>query len=458
MEADRKTVYLFLNMRQKMEKRRSGTNADQEGRKTIEQFGGAVTVVLGQSGNGYIQPKILQHFVNHAHLPFSAVGDNEIGQFSSLFLQTAVTAVDDLTHRSVVVGAHHGLNVKMAILLTRRLSITEHHARGHRMGALQVGVIETFDMPRLFIEAQRFLDSIHQPLGIPFGILDFEVFQLFGAVDAGALLREFQQFEFFAALRNRKGNAVEQQRRRRQERNDHLPGQFASGDMFDDVLDGQRQHVPLIAPDTGREFHRRDAHDRTVADAHEIAIGHIVVRQQRKNIDIDDLRTDDHRLARIVVQRVDTLFIPLRQFEFQPGGSAFHLCFEVLAYGAQVAFQHRNDHIDELRILLPGLQPDTRSLAVAQVILEADRILTFGDQVRREIEFAGTQGNHLADEVEHAVLHHHRAVGAEILRAVARQDARGLHAGKMLLPHDDPRIGFIVFEQDVVTRLKAFDQ
>lgn len=93
------------------------------------------------------------------------------------------------------------------------------------MGPLQIGVVETFDVPRLSVETQLLLQGVQQPFGIAFGILDFEVFELLGAVDAGALLREFQQFEFFAAFRHREGHAVEQQRRRRQERNDDLFGE-----------------------------------------------------------------------------------------------------------------------------------------------------------------------------------------------------------------------------------------
>lgn len=149
------------------------------------------------------------------------------------------------------------------------------------MGPLQIGVVETFDVPRLSVETQLLLQGVQQPFGIAFGILDFEVFELLGAVDAGALLREFQQFEFFAAFRHREGHAVEQQRRRRQERNDDLFGE-RSRDMLHDMLDGQRQHVAFVAADARREFHRIDAHDRAVADAHEVAIGHIIVRKKRK--------------------------------------------------------------------------------------------------------------------------------------------------------------------------------
>ena len=52
VEGNGETVHLLLNVRQKVEQGRSGTDADQHGRKAAEQFGGAVPVVLGQSGNG----------------------------------------------------------------------------------------------------------------------------------------------------------------------------------------------------------------------------------------------------------------------------------------------------------------------------------------------------------------------------------------------------------------------
>ena len=325
------------------------------------------------------------------------------------------------------------------------------------MGPLQIGVVEAFDVPRLAVEAQFLLQGIHQPLGISFGILDFQVLELLGAIDTGALLREFEQFELFAALGHREGHTVEQQRRRRQERYDDLTGQ-RPGNMLDDMLDGQRQHVAFVAPDTRLEFHGINAHDRPVADTHEIAIGHIVVRKQRKNIHVDDLRTDDHRLARIVVQRIEALLVALRQFEFQFPGSALHLLFEVATHGAQVALEHRDDHVDEPAVFPFALRPDAGAFAVAQVVLQADRIFPLGDLLGGEVELAGTQGNHLADEIQHAVLHHHRSVGAEVLRPVAVQLPRRLHAREMLAAHHDPGIGLIVFEQDIVPRLEGLDE
>ena len=228
--------------------------------------------------------------------------------------------------------------------------------------------------------------------------------------------------------------------------------------MLDDVLNGQRQHVAFVAPDARRELHRRDAHDRAVADAHEVAPRHVVVRQQRKDIDIDDLRTDDHRLARIVVERVEPLLVTLGQFEFQLRGSPRHLPLEVLPHGPQVAFQHRNDHLQQPSVLLLGLPSDAGPLAVPEVVLQADRVFAPGDRPGVEVEFAGAQRHHLADEIEHAVLHHHRTVGSEILRPVAREGPRGLHAGEMLPADHDPRIGLVILQQDVVTRLEGLYQ
>lgn len=57
VERDGETVHLLLNVRQKVEKGRSGTDADQHGRIAAEQFGGPVAVVLGQSGHRYVSPR-----------------------------------------------------------------------------------------------------------------------------------------------------------------------------------------------------------------------------------------------------------------------------------------------------------------------------------------------------------------------------------------------------------------
>lgn len=458
MERDGEAVHLVLNARQEVEQRRGGPQTDQQRRIAAVEFGRAVAVILGQTGNRDVEPQRHEHLVDDAHLPLAAVGDNQVGEFASLGLQAAVAAEDHLAHRGVVVGPLDRLDVEVAVLLARGTAVAEDDARGDGVRPLQVGVVEALDVARRPVEEQLLLEGIHQPLGMAFGILDFEVLELLGAVDAGALLREFEQFELLAPLGDGEGHPVEEQRRRGEEGDDDLAGQLAAGQLLDHVLDGQRQHVALVGADPRRQTHGRDPDDGAVTYAHEVAVGHIVVGQQREDVDIANPRADNHRPPGIVVQRVEALLVALRHLEAELGGRTLHLPLEVGAHGAQVALEHRDDHRDLLRILLLALGPDAGSPAVAQMVLQADRIAPPGDGLGREVEFAGAQRHHFADEIQHAVLHHHRAVGAEILRAVADQLPRGLHPREGFAPHDNPRIGLVVLEQDVVTGLERLDE
>ena len=290
------------------------------------------------------------------------------------------------------------------------------------------------------------------------GILDFEVLELLRAVDPGAALREFEQFELLAPLGHGEGHPVEQQRRGGQERHDHLAGQLAPGDVLDDVLHGQRQHVALVAAHAGGQLHGLHADDRPMADAHEVAIGRVVVRQQREDIHVDDPGADDHRTARVVIQRVEPLLEPLRRLELQRGRRTLHLRLEVAAHGTQIALQHRLDHRDELPVRFLVLQPRTGPPAVAEVVLQAHAVAPLRDPFGCEVEPAGAQRHHLADEIEHAALHGHRAVGTVVARPVAHELPRRLHARKVFAPHDDPRIGLVVLEQDVIARLQGLDE
>lgn len=332
---------------------------------------------------------------------------------------------------------------------------TTHEATG--LVPLQVGVVEAFDVAGRTVQVQLFLHGGHQAFGMPFGILDFEVLELLGAVDTGALERELQQVEFFAPFGDGEGHPVEKLRGRGEVGDDDLFGQ-RPGDRFGDVLNGQGQHLRRIGVDTRGEPYRVNSHDRTVTDTQEIAVGHVVVHQQGENVHVHDAGTDDYRLARIVIQRVEACLVALRDLEFQVPGSRLHLFFEVCPHGSQVAFENRDRHIDQCVVFFLALCSYAGTFAVAQVVLQAYRVTSFGDSRRRKVERAGTQGYHLADKFQDTMLHHHRSVRPEILGAVAVEDTRGLYAGERLAAHDDPGIGLVVLEQDVVARLEGFDQ
>ena len=91
--------------------------------------------------------------------------------------------------------------------------------------------------------------------------------------------------------------------------------------MLDDMLDSQGEHVALVSPDARGKTHGGDADDRPVADTDEIAISHIVVGQERKNVDVDDAGADDDRPTGVMVQSVEPLFVALRLLEPQRRGS-----------------------------------------------------------------------------------------------------------------------------------------
>ena len=415
---------------------------------------------FGQSHdrNLFFESQFAQDGIGVRELSLAAVDDHQVGQLLSLGHEARVAAEDDLAHRGEVVGSDDGLDVEMAVLLARGAAVAEDHARGDGVRSLQVRVVETFDVARLPRQPQLLLHGVHQPFGMAFGILDLHVFELLGAVDAGAALGESQQVEFFAPPGYGEGHPVEEHRCRRQEGDDHFARQFAAGDLLDDVLNGQRQHLRAVGIDARREPHGRDGRDRTVADAQEVAVGGIVVLDEREDVDVDDAGADDDRTGRIVLQCSEPRFVTLRRLELQRLGRAAHLPFEVGAHGAQVAFEHRDGHVEQLPVLLGALRADARPLAVAQVVLQADGVPAARDRFGSEIERAGAQRDHLADEFQDAVLHRHRRVGPEVLRAVALQLARGLDAGEVLAAHDDPRVGLVVFEQDVVAGLQLLDE
>ena len=219
-------------------------------------------------------------------------------------------------------------------------------------------------MAGLAVEVQFALHGVHQALGMAFGILYFEVLHLLGAVYARALERELQQFGFLAALGHREDHLVEKQRRRRQQRHYDLARKVMR-DVVDDVLYGHCQHLGLRCLHAGAQLDRMQRYDRAVAQAYEVAVYHVIVLQQRKDVAVDDLGADDDRAALVILQRIEPLFETLRRLELERRGRLLHVPFEIAAHGTQVAPQHLLHHIDQFVILGLALRTDARALAVA---------------------------------------------------------------------------------------------
>ncbi len=304
---------------------------------------------------------------------------------------------------------------------------------------------------------QLLLHGVHQPLGMPFGVLYFEILQRLGTVYTGALQRKFEQLGLFAALGHGKRHTVEEHRGRGQHRHDHFARELAR-DRLDDMGYRSREQFLFGAVGTGRHAHRSDGDDRTVAQTQKVAIGRVVVCQKREYVAVDDLGTDDDRARLIVVQRRQTRLAALCGLEAQLSGGTRHFGFEMRAHGAQISAQDRLHQSDALVVILLALGAHARSLAVAQMILQAHAVTSARYGLRRKVELARAQRHHFADELQQSMLRRERTVGAVVLRPVAHQPSRRLHPRKRLAPHDDPRICLIVFEQDIVARLQALYQ
>ena len=96
----------------------------------------------------------IEGFDRRAQLTFATIHHHKLRQLLTLLHQASVATREHLLHRGEIVGAFHGADIEVAIIFFRRFGILEHHARSHRIGALNIGVIETLHMSRQLIKAE----------------------------------------------------------------------------------------------------------------------------------------------------------------------------------------------------------------------------------------------------------------------------------------------------------------
>ena len=117
MEGDGETMYFILYLRQDLEQFAFDVQADGLRGKPVEEFVGTVAVVFGKAGDGDVQVElVLDDRSYDLHLPFSAVGDDEVGEGSALFLHPAVASSYDFLHGGIVIRTGYGLDVVLAVV------------------------------------------------------------------------------------------------------------------------------------------------------------------------------------------------------------------------------------------------------------------------------------------------------------------------------------------------------
>ena len=92
------------------------------------------------------------------------------------------------------------------------------------------------------------------------------------------------------------------------------------------------------------------------------------------------------------------------------------------------------------------------------MVFEADLIFPFGNCVGVEVQGAGTQRVDAVHRIEDHFLDVDRGIRTEIGRTVTDPSAGRYDSRKGFVADDDPRVGLVVFEQNVVSGLEAFDQ
>ena len=166
-----------------------------------EQFVGAVAVVFCQSGNRNRQVKLaFGDFPHHVHLPFTTIGDDEVGQGLLFLHHAAVSPSDHLLHGRVVVGTDHGFDIIFPIVLPRGLHTFIYDAAGNGVGARDVAVVETFYLVGQLLHAQKLLQLFHQSCLLLFRIQFFGLFQPVKLILLAIHLRNFEQMLLVAAL------------------------------------------------------------------------------------------------------------------------------------------------------------------------------------------------------------------------------------------------------------------
>src|SRR5258708_5394197 len=99
-----------------------------------------------------------QSFGRGVKLAESTVDEYQAGERFLLIAQTLVAARDYFTHGSKVVHAFHSLHDELAVFRLVHLAVFPNHHRGHRLRALNVGNVETFNAFGNFRPTERVLN------------------------------------------------------------------------------------------------------------------------------------------------------------------------------------------------------------------------------------------------------------------------------------------------------------
>ncbi len=413
------------------------------------------TLRQADDGEPFSQAEFGQGFVGVGKLSLAAVDDHKLRKVVRMLRkQAGIASVDHLIHGGVVIRSDHGLDEKMPVVLLGRHSVAEDHAGGHGIGALYIGVVETFDVDGQFLHAYGIPQLLQNllPEVVRVGMLP-----LFEGVEThllGILGTQLKQGEFVTLDRDAEGHALHLHIG--QKRHQHFGGKRT--ELVLNLCDEHAEHIGLLLFDIQFESEIERLYDSAVVQTHEVAERLIGVKDHGEHIHAAKGGIHYQGLGVMLLQRLHLLLIHCRLLELHQGSSLLHQGFVAAYHLTPASLEQTHYLLYILRIFLPGNSPDAAASTPADMEIEAGTELLAQYGIRINLVVAGTQGIHLLEEVEQIVGMLHRTVGAEIARAVPEHAPCQEDLREFVRSHTYPRIGLGVLEQDIVFGLVLLDE
>jgi len=407
-----------------------------------------------EDGDAAAQAEGFQGFEGGAELAFAAVDDDGLGEGGVLVEEAAVAAVDGLGHAGVVVGAFHGLDIEVAVVLFTGLAVFEYHAGAYGVGALDVAIVKALDVAGLFVEAEVFLHLGHEALHVAVGVYDLDVFELFHAVVAAVFEAKLYEVLLVASLGQMHFYAGDFQI--------YFVGEVKGAGIALKALaelgDGQGEELFGAFVELFLELQGMRLQDPAVDYFQEIDVTILGIGVDAVDVYVGNAGVYDGAFGLVAVYGLVAFFDFLGIFEAEVLGGSLHFLLEVALYGVEIALNEVTSGFDVFVVILLGLEVYAGGFAVADVVFEAGAKLAGADIFFAEVELAGADVVGLADEAEDGFHDLNGGVGAVVLGTVFNGVTGGEDAGEALFLDADPGIGFVVFEVDVVAGLVLFDE
>ena len=182
------------------------------------------------------------------------------------------------------------------------------------------------------------------------------------------------------------------------------------------------------------------------------------VHHSGEHIHIADRRIDHGTSGLILLEQFHLFLDLLRLLESHGRGFLLHAFPQHSLYFPQLPIDDLARLIDLVLIGRFALQGFTRRETIANVVLQALLKLSLVYGRFAQVQFAIPDGVDLPNEFENRLHDLDRGIWSKVFGTIFDLFTRIKYSGKAFFFDDDPGIGLVVLQVDIVTRLMLFDQ